>query len=189
MSIQRKKHEMPLLPRESRICSFDEVALGYSEEIAIAEADRCLNCVNQPCVRSCPVNIAIPDFISKIKQRDFKGAYDIISENSLLPAICGRVCPQETQCEGSCTLGIKFEPVAIGRLERFVADCNINSADKINRIESKNKKIAVVGSGPAGLACAGTLAKKGYEVTVFEALHRPGGVLTYGIPEIGRAHV
>ncbi len=183
MSIQRKKHEMPLLPRESRICSFDEVALGYSEEIAIAEADRCLNCVNQPCVRSCPVNIAIPDFISKIKQRDFKGAYGIISENSLLPAICGRVCPQETQCEGSCTLGIKFEPVAIGRLERFVADCNINSADKINRIESKNKKIAVVGSGPAGLACAGTLAKKGYEVTVFEALHRPGGVLTYGIPE------
>lgn len=184
MTIQPKKHLMPMQEAAVRSHNFSEVALGYSAQTAIAEANRCLNCKNRPCVEGCPVNVAIPDFITKIKQNDFEGAYKVISENSNLPAVCGRVCPQETQCENKCTLGIKFEPVAIGRLERFVADyhnANCNTVPEIPKL--KGRKVAVVGSGPSGLACAGDLAKKGYEVTVFEALHEVGGVLVYGIPE------
>ena len=170
-------------PIERSKC-FEEVALGYDEETAVAEAKRCLNCKNRPCVQGCPVNINIPDFISLIKQGDFEGAYKEISRSSSLPAVCGRVCPQESQCESKCTLGIKFEPVAIGRLERFVADRhNANSSAAPEKPESNGHKVAVVGSGPSGLTCAGELAKKGFRVTVFEALHTAGGVLVYGIPE------
>lgn len=184
MPLKPEKHKMRVQSADVRAHNFDEVALGYTEEIAVAEADRCLNCKNKPCVQGCPVNISIPDFITKIKQRDFEGAYGIIAGSSSLPAICGRVCPQETQCESKCTLGIKFEPVAIGRLERFVADRhNTVSYGKIQIPESNGFKVAVVGSGPSGLACAGDLARKGYKVTVFEALHDVGGVLVYGIPE------
>ena len=184
MAIQPKKHEMPVQDAKTRARNFKEVALGYTPEIAVAEAERCLNCKNRPCVEGCPVNIAIPDFITKIKQGDFEGAYGIISQSSSLPAVCGRVCPQETQCESKCTLGIKFEPVGIGRLERFVADYhNANFKGTISAPESNGHRVAVVGSGPSGLACAGDLAKKGYKVTIFEALHLAGGVLVYGIPE------
>ena len=184
MAIIRKKHEMPTQEPSVRAKNFKEVALGYSEEIAVAEAERCLNCKNRPCVTGCPVNIRIPEFIAKIKERDFEGAYKEISETSSLPAICGRVCPQETQCESKCTLGIKFEPVGIGRLERFVADRHNFLSETTPIVPEKNgKKVAVVGSGPSGLTCAGDLAKKGYSVTVFEALHTAGGVLVYGIPE------
>ena len=184
MAIQPKKHEMPVQDANVRARNFKEVALGYTPEIAVAEAQRCLNCKNRPCVEGCPVNIAIPDFITKIKQGDFEGAYGIISQSSSLPAVCGRVCPQETQCESKCTLGIKFEPVGIGRLERFVADYhNENFKGKISAPESNGHRVAVVGSGPSGLACTGDLAKKGYKVTIFEALHLAGGVLVYGIPE------
>ena len=184
MAINPKKHEMPTQEPQVRSHNFDEVALGYTEEIAIAEAQRCLNCKNQPCVKGCPVNINIPDFIAKIKDGDFEGAYGVISKSSSLSAVCGRVCPQETQCESKCTLGIKFEPVGIGRLERFVADWhNENAAEAPGKPQSNGHKIAVVGSGPSGLTCAGDLAKKGYKVTVFEALHTAGGVLVYGIPE------
>jgi len=184
MPLKPEKHKMPVQSADVRAHNFDEVALGYTEEIAVAEADRCLNCKNKPCVQGCPVNISIPDFITKIKQRDFEGAYGVIAGSSSLPAICGRVCPQETQCESKCTLGIKFEPVAIGRLERFVADWAREKGIKPVGAEKKNgKKVAVIGSGPAGLTCAGDLAKMGYEVTIFEALHEPGGVLVYGIPE------
>lgn len=184
MPLKPEKHKMPVQSADVRAHNFGEVALGYTEEIAVAEADRCLNCKNKPCVQGCPVNISIPDFITKIKQRDFEGAYGIIAGSSSLPAICGRVCPQETQCESKCTLGIKFEPVAIGRLERFVADRhNTVSYGKIQIPESNGFKVAVVGSGPSGLACACDLARKGYKVTVFEALHDVGGVLVYGIPE------
>ena len=184
MAINPKKHEMPTQEPAVRAHNFDEVALGYSEEIAIAEAQRCLNCKNAPCVNGCPVNIDIPNFISHIKDGDFEGAYNVISLSSSLPAVCGRVCPQETQCESKCTLGIKFEPVAFGRLERFVADWhNNNSKEQPVKPQSNGHKVAVVGSGPSGLTCAGDLAKKGYEVTVFEALHTAGGVLVYGIPE------
>lgn len=184
MGIQPKKNAMPMQEAFERIHNFDEVALGYTEEIAVTEAQRCLNCKNKPCVDGCPVNISIPDFISNIKKRDFEKAYSIIAENSSLAAVCGRVCPQETQCESKCTLGIKFEPVAIGRLERFVADYhNSHFEGAVALPDAKNKKIAVIGSGPSGLSCAGELAKKGYNVTVFEALHRVGGVLVYGIPE------
>lgn len=184
MAIQPKKHEMPVQDANVRARNFKEVALGYTPEIAVAEAQRCLNCKNRPCVEGCPVNISIPDFITKIKQGDFEGAYGIISQSSSLPAVCGRVCPQETQCESKCTLGIKFEPVGIGRLERFVADYhNANFKGKISAPESNGHRVAVVGSGPSGLACAGDLAKKGYKVTIFEALHLAGGVLVYGIPE------
>lgn len=184
MAINPKKHEMPTQEPTVRAHNFDEVALGYSEEIAIAEAQRCLNCKNAPCVNGCPVNIDIPNFISHIKNGDFEGAYNVISLSSSLPAVCGRVCPQETQCESKCTLGIKFEPVGIGRLERFVADWhNNNSKEQPVKPQSNGHKVAVVGSGPSGLTCAGDLAKKGYEVTVFEALHTAGGVLVYGIPE------
>ena len=184
MAINPKKHEMPTQAPEVRAHNFKEVATGYTEEMAVSEAERCLNCKNQPCVNGCPVNINIPDFISMIKNKDFEGAYEIISKTSSLPAVCGRVCPQETQCESKCTLGIKFEPVGIGRLERFVADWhNENATKKAEKPASNGKKVAIVGSGPAGLTCAGDLAKKGYEVTVYEAFHTAGGVLVYGIPE------
>lgn len=184
MEIQPKKNAMPMQSPALRINNFDEVTLGYSQEIAIAEARRCLNCKNAPCVYGCPVGISIPQFISEVKRGDFEKAHSIISQNSSLPAVCGRVCPQESQCESKCTLGIKFEPVAIGRLERFVADFHNANGGATSALPVKiDKKVAVVGSGPSGLACAGALAKKGYEVTVFEALHKVGGVLAYGIPE------
>lgn len=167
-----------------RAGNFDEVSFGYSPEEAVKEASRCLNCRNPRCVGACPVSIRIPDFISCVASGDFAGAAAVIAEDSTLPAVCGRVCPQETQCEGSCILGVKGEPVAIGALERFTADWNReNGAVKHVAAAPNGHKVAVVGSGPAGLACAGDLAKKGYDVTVFEALHRPGGVLVYGIPE------
>ncbi len=184
MAVQPKKNEMPVQEANVRARNFKEVALGYTEQTAVAEAQRCLNCKNRPCVEGCPVNISIPDFISKIKQKDFDGAYSVIAESSSLPAVCGRVCPQETQCESKCTLGIKFEPVGIGRLERFVADYhNTNFKGEPVLPEQNGRKVAVIGSGPSGLTCAGDLAKKGYKVTVFEALHVAGGVLVYGIPE------
>lgn len=184
MPVSQKKHEMPTQPPEIRAKNFKEVALGYSEETAVAEAQRCLNCKNRPCVSGCPVNVHIPDFISKIKEGDFEGAYREISLSSTLPAVCGRVCPQETQCESKCTLGIKFEPVGIGRLERFVADWhNENQTAAPDAPQSNGHRVAIVGSGPSGLTCAGDLAKKGYKVTIFEALHTAGGVLVYGIPE------
>lgn len=184
MAIQPKKNEMPVLEAKVRARNFKEVALGYTPEIAVAEAKRCLNCKNKPCVNGCPVNISIPDFITKVKEGDFEGAYAVISQSSSLPAVCGRVCPQETQCESKCTLGVKFEPVGIGRLERFVADWhNEHSHGKVALPKSNGHRVAVVGSGPSGLTCAGGLAKKGYKVTVFEALHTAGGVLVYGIPE------
>lgn len=167
-----------------RNSNFTEVALGYSPEEAINEAKRCLNCKNMPCIAGCPVKIHIPAFIAKIAEGEFEEAYKIISEASSLPAVCGRVCPQENQCESKCVRGIKGEPVAIGRLERFAADYhNANSTQKLERPASNGHKVAVVGSGPAGLACAGELARLGYAVTVFEALHLAGGVLVYGIPE------
>ena len=179
-----KKNPIPTQDPQIRARNFDEVALGYSEECAVDEALRCLACKNMPCVSGCPVNIRIPDFISKIKECDFEGAYNIISESSSLPAVCGRVCPQETQCESKCVRGIKGEPVGIGRLERFVADWhNAHSTNPPAAKISNGKKVAVVGSGPSGLTCAGDLARLGYEVTVFEALHTAGGVLVYGIPE------
>ena len=178
------KNPMPTLLPEERAKTFSEVAIGYTEEMAIDEALRCLSCKNMPCVNGCPVNVRIPDFIAKIKVGDFEGAYKIISETSNLPAICGRVCPQETQCEAKCVRGIKGEPVGIGRLERFVADWhNAHSEVPPTPCESNGHKVAVVGSGPSGLTCAGDLAKLGYSVTVFEALHTAGGVLVYGIPE------
>ncbi|MBR0373925.1 MAG: NADPH-dependent glutamate synthase [Mogibacterium sp.] len=184
MAINPKKHEMPSQDPLVRAHNFDEVALGYTEELALAEATRCLNCKNQPCIAGCPVNVNIPGFISKIKEKDFEGAYQVIAETSSLPAVCGRVCPQETQCEAKCTLGIKFEPVGIGRLERYVSDLhNAKTEEKPVRPASNGHKVAIVGSGPSGLTCAGDLAKKGYAVTVFEALHTAGGVLVYGIPE------
>lgn len=184
MPINPKKHEMPTQKAEVRAHNFNEVALGYTMETALDEASRCLNCKNRPCVQGCPVNISIPDFISKVKEKDFEGAYDVISKSSSLPAVCGRVCPQETQCESKCTLGVKFESVGIGRLERFVADYhNENSKEKNVKPKSNGHKVAIVGSGPSGLTCAGDLAKKGYKVTIYEALHTAGGVLVYGIPE------
>lgn len=179
-----KKNPMPTQAPEVRARNFDEVATGYTEEQALDEALRCLNCKNMPCVSGCPVNIHIPEFIEKIKEGDFEGAYQIISKTSSLPAVCGRVCPQETQCEAKCVRGIKGEPVGIGRLERFVADWHNAHSQEAPVTASKNgHKVAVVGSGPSGLTCAGDLAKKGYDVTVFEALHTAGGVLVYGIPE------
>ena len=182
MSLTR--NEMPVQDAKVRAHNFDEVALGYTEEQAIDEANRCLNCKNMPCVAGCPVKIHIPEFISKIKEGDFEGAYQIITKSSSLPAVCGRVCPQETQCESKCVRGIKGESVGIGRLERFVADWhNTFCTEEPVRPESNGHRVAIVGSGPSGLTCAGDLAKKGYEVTVFEALHTAGGVLVYGIPE------
>ncbi|KEI78593.1 dihydropyrimidine dehydrogenase [Clostridium botulinum A2 117] len=167
-----------------RATNFEEVCLGYNEEEAVKEAGRCLNCKKPMCVTKCPVSIGIPEFIQHVKNKEFEEAAKTIAKYSALPAVCGRVCPQESQCEGKCVLGIKGEPVAIGKLERFVADWSReHNVDLSEREENKNKKVAVIGSGPAGLTCAGDLAKKGYDVTIFEALHEPGGVLVYGIPE------
>ena len=178
------KNPMPTQDPKVRAHNFDEVALGYDEATAIDEALRCLNCKNMPCVSGCPVNIHIPEFIARIKEGDFEGAYKIISKSSSLPAVCGRVCPQELQCESKCVRGIKGEPVGIGRLERFVADWHNANSHEVPKTESYNgHKVAVIGAGPSGLTCAGDLAKKGYKVTVFEALHAAGGVLVYGIPE------
>lgn len=178
------KHEMPVQDPKERGKNFSEVALGYDEETAVAEAKRCLNCKNPLCVSGCPVKINIPAFIAEVANGDFEKAYTIISEASSLPAVCGRVCPQENQCEGKCIRGIKGESVAIGRLERFVADWhNTHFSGEVTVPARRGKRVAVVGSGPSGLACAGDLAKKGYDVTVFEALHTAGGVLVYGIPE------
>ena len=182
MKIERQ--EMPVQDPQIRSGKFEEVAQGYTKEQALKEASRCLHCKNKPCVGSCPVAIDIPEFIQKITEEDFEGAYQIIQRSSSLPAVCGRVCPQEVQCESRCVRGIKGEPVAIGRLERFVADWhNANSKETPQRVQGNGHRIAVIGSGPAGLSCAGDLAKKGYEGTVFEALHVAGGVLMYGIPE------
>ena len=175
---------MPTLSLELRTTTFEEVALGYSPEVAMEEARRCLACKTKPCVSGCPVGIRIPDFIARVSEGDFEGAYEIISENSSLPAVCGRVCPQEVQCEEKCVRAIKGESVAIGRLERFVADYhNQTSHRPIERKPSTGHKVAIIGAGPAGLSSAGELAREGHEVCVFEALHQCGGVLTYGIPE------
>ena len=179
-----KKTPMPTLDAKERSRVFSEVAIGYTDLMAIDEANRCLNCKTMPCVAGCPVKIHIPEFIAKIRELDFEGAYEIISKSSSLPAVCGRVCPQETQCEARCVRGIKGEAVGIGRLERFIADWHNAHSDTAPRTAPKNgKRVAIVGSGPSGLTCAGDLARLGYSVTVFEALHTAGGVLVYGIPE------
>lgn len=179
-----KKNPMPTQEPEVRSRNFDEVALGYTLEQAIDEANRCLSCKNKPCVGGCPVAIDIPAFIAKVREQDLDGAYEILTKSSSLPAVCGRVCPQETQCESKCVRGLKGEPVAIGRLERFVADYHLHhSKVELKLPEQNGKKVAVIGAGPSGLTCAGDLAKKGYKVTVFEALHTAGGVLVYGIPQ------
>ena len=184
INMDPKKNPIPTRDAGVRSHDFLEVATGYDEETAINEALRCLGCKNMPCAEGCPVNIRIPEFIAKIKEGDFEGAYQVISKTSSLPAICGRVCPQETQCESRCVRGIKGEPVGIGRLERFVADFHNAHSDEAPAVaERLGKRVAVVGSGPSGLTCAGDLAKLGYDVTVFEALHTAGGVLVYGIPE------
>ena len=183
-NMDNKKSPMPTQDAKVRATNFLEVTLGYDEQTAINEAARCLNCKNKPCVSGCPVKIHIPEFIQKVKLGEFEEAYNIIAKSSSLPAVCGRVCPQELQCEAKCVRGIKGEPVGIGRLERFVADWhNAHLNNQKFDIKSNGIKVAIVGSGPAGLTCAGDLAKKGYEVTVFEALHVAGGVLQYGIPE------
>ena len=164
--------------------NFEEVALGYTAEMAMEEATRCLNCKHKPCVSGCPVNVKIPEFIAKVAEGKFVEAYEIISETSALPAVCGRVCPQESQCEGKCVRGVKGEPVAIGRLERFVADyVMVNGGAKVTKAEPNGHKVAVLGAGPAGLTAAGDLARMGYDVTIFEAFHKAGGVLVYGIPQ------
>lgn len=179
-----KKVEMPVQDGQVRRNNFDEVALGYTKEMAMEEAQRCLHCPTKPCISGCPVAVNIPDFIEQVKEGNFEEAYRIIHETSSLPAVCGRVCPQEKQCEAKCVRGVKGEAVAIGRLERFVADWyRENVKDEVHKPESNGHKVAVVGAGPAGLTCAGDLAKKGYQVSVFEALHVAGGVLMYGIPE------
>ena len=184
INMRLDKNEMPSQDPNVRNKNFLEVALGYTEEQALDEAARCLHCKNHPCVDGCPVNVRIPEFIAKIVERDYEGAYQVIHQTSSLPAVCGRVCPQESQCEMHCVRGKKGDPVGIGRLERFVADWhNSHSTEAPEKPQPNGHKVAVVGSGPAGLTCAGDLAKKGYEVTVFEALHLAGGVLVYGIPE------
>ena len=179
------KNPMPEQDPNVRNKNFEEVALGYTKEMALDEAQRCLHCKNSPCVSGCPVNVHIPDFIAKVAAGDFEGAYEEIKLTNSLPAVCGRVCPQENQCEGKCVRGIKGESVGIGRLERFVADTHAASgaAEKPNVVKPNGHRIAVVGSGPSGLTCAGDLAAMGYDVTVFEAFHKAGGVLVYGIPE------
>ncbi len=179
-----KKNEMPVQQPDVRNKNFNEVALGYTEEQAIDEAKRCLHCKHKPCVTGCPVQINIPEFIARVAEGEFEQAYEIIAESSSLPAVCGRVCPQETQCESKCVRGMKGEPVAIGRLERFVADWHMkNASGGVSDVKKNGHKAAVIGAGPSGLTCAGDLAKLGYSVTVFEALHVAGGVLVYGIPE------
>ncbi len=185
-NMRMDKNPMPEQDPLVRNKNFDEVALGYTAEMAIDEAKRCLNCKRPACVEGCPVNVHIPQFIAKVAEGDFDGAYKVITSTNSLPAICGRVCPQENQCEGKCVRGIKGESVGIGRLERFVADYHMTDGHKDGapqRPEPNGHKVAVVGSGPAGLTCAGDLARKGYEVTVYEAFHKAGGVLVYGIPE------
>ena len=181
------RHAMPEQPADVRRHNFEEVALGYDEATAIEEAKRCLNCPKPRCVEGCPVNIYIPKFVHAVSEGDFASAIKIIKEKSSLPAVCGRVCPQEKQCESRCVLGIKGEPVAIGRLERFVADYarehGLDKIDETEKIEKNGKKVAIIGSGPSGLACAGVLAQKGYDVTIFDVLHAAGGVLMYGIPQ------
>ncbi|MBQ6129848.1 MAG: NAD(P)-binding protein, partial [Lachnospiraceae bacterium] len=167
-----------------RATNFDEVCYGYNSDEAVEEANRCLTCQNAQCVKACPVSIDIPGFIKEIKEKNFEEAGYVIGRSSALPAVCGRVCPQESQCEGKCIRGIKGEPVSIGKLERFVADYARKNGIKPKKPDSHNgRKVAVIGSGPAGLTCAGDLAKMGYDVTIFEALHEAGGVLVYGIPE------
>ena len=183
-NLSPKKNEMPSQTPEIRRANYEEVALGYPEEIALNEAARCLNCKNMPCVSGCPVGIRIPSFIQKIAAKDYEGAYRILADSSSLPAVCGRVCPQESQCEAKCVRGLKGDPVGIGRLERFAADWHNAHCDTLpEKPESNGHRVAVIGSGPSGLTCAGDLARLGYEVTVFEALHTAGGVLVYGIPE------
>lgn len=181
MSIERVA--MPEQQPQVRAHNFDEVNLGYSEQDALLEASRCLHCKNPRCVNGCPVGVRIPDFIAKVKQQDYEGAYQVIHSTSSLPAVCGRVCPQENQCEKQCVLGIKARSVAIGNLERFVADWHMAGKHDAQRPASNGHKVAIVGAGPSGLTCAGDLRQRGYDVTVFEALHAPGGVLMYGIPE------
>ncbi|MDD4413507.1 MAG: NADPH-dependent glutamate synthase [Oscillospiraceae bacterium] len=186
MAINKQNEKTPMPEQDPivRASNFDEVATGYTGEMAINEATRCLDCKHRPCVAGCPVNIEIPDFIKCITENNFEGAYQVIRQTNSLPAVCGRVCPQESQCEAKCVRGIKGEPVAIGRLERFAADYHLkNIKDTVTPPELNGHRVAVVGSGPAGLTCAGDLAKMGYEVTVFEAFHTAGGVLMYGIPE------
>ena len=185
-NMRMDKNPMPEQEPLVRNRNFDEVALGYTEEMAIDEAKRCLNCKNARCMTGCPVAVRIPEFIAKVAEGDFDAAYGIVTSTNSLPAICGRVCPQENQCEGVCVRGIKGDPVGIGRLERFVADYHMREGHKEGAPavpRSNGHKVAVIGSGPAGLTCAGDLARKGYEVTIFEAFHKPGGVLVYGIPE------
>lgn len=182
MSLEKVK--MPEQAPNIRNRNFEEVAQGYTAEMAVEEAQRCLGCKHRPCVAGCPVNVQIPEFIGKIAAGDFEGGYQTIRETNALPAVCGRVCPQETQCEELCVRGKKGEPVGIGRLERFAADCHMkNVEEKAKKPASNGKKVAVIGAGPAGLTCAGDLCQKGYDVTIFEAFHLAGGVLVYGIPE------
>ena len=184
MNMSPEKNKMPTREPNVRNKDFYEVELGYTREQAISEAERCLNCKNKPCVSGCPVAIDIPAFIAEVKNGKFEEAYKILKKSTSLPAVCGRVCPQERQCESKCVRGAKGEPVAIGKLERFVADYHLkNCKEEIQPVEKNGHKVAVIGSGPSGLTCAGDLIKKGYDVTVFEALHTPGGVLVYGIPE------
>jgi len=184
MSLKKPRNPMPAQDPAKRVKNFQEVAIGYDEATAVLEAQRCLNCKKPLCMQGCPVEVDIPDFITEVAKGDLKKAAEIIKGKNSLPAVCGRVCPQESQCEKFCILGKKFEPVAIGRLERFVADWEAKQeAEEVLHAEPTGKKVAVVGAGPAGLTCAGDLAKLGHKVTVFEALHTPGGVLMYGIPE------
>ena len=184
-NMKMEKNPMPEQDPQVRNHNFDEVALGYTPEMAIDEAKRCLNCHNMPCRSGCPVSVRIPEFIAKVAEGDFDAAYEIITSTNSLPAVCGRVCPQEKQCESKCVRGIKGESVGIGRLERFVADYHMNKAEKVAPVvpESNGHKVAVVGSGPSSLTCAGDLRKLGYDVTIFEAFHKAGGVLVYGIPQ------
>ena len=187
-NMRMDKNPMPEQDPVVRAGNFDEVALGYTPEMAMDEAKRCLNCHNTPCRTGCPVSVRIPEFIAKVAEGDFDAAYEIITSTNSLPAVCGRVCPQEKQCESKCVRGIKGESVGIGRLERFVADYHMNKAEKVAPVapESNGHKVAVVGSGPSSLTCAGDLRKLGYEVTIFEAFHKAGGVLVYGIPQFRR---